>query len=137
MRIVERAKIKATTGEIWEYLSQPTRWPEFVEKIETIEPLDGGFYRILISRKEAIGKIESLDTGKLLRFSGMLAAQPDKPGFAIEYRLEAKNRHTLVSEIQELLIPFPFNLLVKLVMKLGRKQSPSNLDRLKKLCEER
>lgn len=135
MRLSESITIDAPVATVWDAISQPVNWPGFVAKIQTVEALDNGFYRIEIGGKEVLGKIASLDSFKRMCFAGQLTNQSKQSEFLIEYRLDADTRCVVVTEIQEFELPFLVSLLVKFLWKYGKKQSESNLELLKKFCE--
>lgn len=137
MKLRETIRINAPASVIWDAISKPERWPGFVSKIQEVEALDSGFYRILIGNKEVIGKIARFETYRCMQFAGQLTAQSKQSEFFIEYQLQESAKYVVVSEIQEFHIPFPFNFLVKFFFKFGKPQSKTNLQHLKELCENR
>lgn len=137
MRLSESIKIKAPSIVVWDAVSDPKHWPEFVSKISEVETLEDGFYRIVLNRKEVIGKIAILEHSRRMQFAGQLTNQPKNSEFLIEYQLTEKQSHVVVTELQEFHMPFPISLLVKFLFKFGKPQGPTNLQLLKKNCENR
>lgn len=137
MRVSESIKIRAPSIVIWDAVSDPDQWPSFVSKISEVEKLEDGFYRILINNKEVIGKIASSEQCRRLLFAGQLVNQPGNSEFLIEYLLQDKSSHVVVTEIQQFHLPFPISLLVKFLFKFGKSQGPTNLQLLKELCEKK
>ncbi|MDQ8201548.1 SRPBCC family protein [Pelagicoccus sp. SDUM812003] len=135
MKIRERIEINAPEDVVWSHVSKPELWPGFVSKMQTVQRLEDGFYRIEIGGKEVIGKFELVQPRTRLRFAGQLTSQPKVSEFVIEYRIENAPKRVVVSEIQEFHVPFPFNLLVAFLSRFGKPQGETNLEILKELCE--
>lgn len=135
-KLRERIQFPGDVTQVWEYLAKPELWPGWVEKISKVTSIDDGYYRIEIGGKIVIGTIESLDAFERMRFVGMLENRPNDKSFAIEYTITSKSHDVIITETQEISIPFPFNWLAWFLHNYGRRQGVSNLENLRELCQQ-
>jgi hypothetical protein len=130
MELKEKTLIHGNPDEVWAYLGDVKRWPEFVDKIRRVTPVSGGY---LFDHVKGPMRGELLD-GRIGKDIGVRISIEGKEA-VFRYLLEESKEGCIVTEFQGFHIPFPFNLLVALIHRIGRKTGESNLEKLKRIVE--